>query len=1227
MKGILKANYKETPFDEFFPLNSVAIPQPRYPNTKEHPSLLFKKENAHLIRSRFYREPYKSWGENIIERALTNNHDLTSPLLYELWRSEGAKANAFAYFLTLDNEFLETAISALLNIGDTLPPISPEGQNDRVGWGDWMRAAQALRNFAVSYDLIYWELSAQQREIIENKMMKQVEQHHRNFRKFPRNLNKVEISSGIGIPKNNHITEIAAGVATVTLVIDDSRCKKYFYDAIRELQYGLAMIDVDGSYREGANYGRFVASIIFPLAHYIKNITNTNILNSPRIKKFTRWLIDMEKPDGTIPLFDDAYSMFFPFQPLGSGLTNYEHELFYLFEKNAENFRDNDLMFIDAFCGFDDRTFPQAPNYDPATFYPDGGMSIFRGDRDIYALLLGEPGRKNYSHHDHFEPGAITLSAYNKDFLIDSGYGIIGPYDLDRSWFTSAQAHNIPLVNGLGPNLNPVWGDDLDAEMGNYFGSEQISASQVRSNYRGADLTRSIWFANQRYFIVVDEFISNRKKRFSIPWHGLGIFEKVRSTSARWTQDNYILDAEFISENDNSLLFTTKTGLHTNRIFNYEHQILEAKLPPSKQNKFISVFIPNMVGEEEVQADVTEAFSNSNINARVIIDRANNWKDFIVLADSVWNCENVSSDANIAVFHQNEFNAVEYLSANSVTYFTIDDEVIFRADKPIDITIHLSYENWFGHISSKQKKNNFIEFFPTNNQGFMSFNNKIVEFDDSICRFVITESGVFDFHPSRNKIDTADKFKPNYPILNSLNFSQDPNYDIELMNNFEKNQLRNEITMLTSKAMRNEVDSLINYPLKNIYGITAGLVNAAWSSSESFKINLPQSFELEREIAGKQVSYFEEGHITDKGLSTNFHRLEIEDTFYFLQESYFRDHHFTSAEINFRQYHIYADREELKNDIDYQFAFDRFFDNGTIALQHNSEEKNESRNGILLNYNTWNSQALWNQTDEKSDYYFSLSKQGKRFSGNFAGNFSEDNKLQNFLFTNSLLISSNLLFNSRFIRAELDGEKTQFVDSNIYYYISNFSGSFSTYKTLSEKYKYNWRMKYNYYKFGFVHHGEFQKHMFGDFELRYKGRKISIKNTLHKLETNQFKIAFNSKKNWSVNTGLELDLVSSKLSRISGGLHFNKFIRSGLDVMHTLNNEKEWLGICWVMDSRIFKNELLNIYTATFFDDQMDVSFYEIQISQIGKNYSPGIKIKKDNRGFVTGEGYVSWEF
>ena len=43
-KGILEANYKETPFDEFLPVNSVAIPQPKYPYQKEHPYLLFKHE-------------------------------------------------------------------------------------------------------------------------------------------------------------------------------------------------------------------------------------------------------------------------------------------------------------------------------------------------------------------------------------------------------------------------------------------------------------------------------------------------------------------------------------------------------------------------------------------------------------------------------------------------------------------------------------------------------------------------------------------------------------------------------------------------------------------------------------------------------------------------------------------------------------------------------------------------------------------------------------------------------------------------------------------------------------------------------------------------------------------------------------------------------------------------------------------------------------------------------
>jgi hypothetical protein len=1229
LKGILQANYKEIPFDELFPMNSVAIPQPNYPKRKEHPSLLFKSEDAHLIRSRFTKEPYRSWGENIIDRALSNNYDLTSLLLNELWRSEVAKANAFAYFLTFDNGFLETAKLALINIGDTFPPTTPEGQESQVGWGDWMRAAQALRNYAVAYDLIYWEFNDDQREIIENQLIKQVEQHHRNFRKFPNSFSNNEIASGIGIPQNNHIIEIASGVATVALIVDHKRAKLYFDDAINELQHGLSMIDVDGSYREGAYYGRYVASIIFPFAHYLNNTTNTNILKVSRIKKFIRWLIDIEKSDGSVPLFDDAFHHSFLFQPLGSGLTEYDNELMFLYKENEENFRESDLKYIDIFCGFDDRTFPIKPDYDPVIYYPDGGMSIFRGEMNIYALFLGEPDKKNDTHHDHFEPGVFTLSAFNKDFLIDSGYGIKGVNNVNRSWFTSAQAHNIPLVNGLGPNLNPVWGDELNVEMYDYFGSEQISASVIRSNYRGADITRSIWFANQKYFIVLDEFESDRKKIYSIPWHGLGTFEITNTTSAKWVQENSCLDVEFVSRDDNAMLLSQKTGLHTKSVFNNEHQILEAKLPACKENKFISIFIPNQIGEDQIYDSKIEANSNGNVNARIIEDQYNNWKDYIILADSVWKCENVSSDADIAIFHKNKFNEVEYLSAKNVTFFKIGNEDIFRAEKPIDITLNLVDDGWFGYLSSKYERSNFIEFFPKHDQGFIIFNNRIVEFDvlNSTGLFATAESGIFDFNPSQNRIYTTEKFKPYYPAISSLYFSQDPHSDIEQMNNFEKVQLRNEITQITGEAALNTADSILNYPLKNIYGITSGIINSAWSSSESFKINLPQSFKLDREIAGKEVSYFEEGQITDKGISTQFHRLEIENTLYFQQENYFEDHAFTSAEINYQKYHLYVDREQYERDIDYQFALDRYFDKGTIGLQHNREDAGRSRNRINLNYDNWNGNAVWNQTEENSNYYVSISKQGRRFSGNLIGDFNKENGLQNFLFTNSILISNNFLFNSGFRSYSLNNEETEFYNSNIYYYLNNFSGSLSAYKALSHKHRLNWRMNYNYKKFNFVHIGEFQNVMFGDFDIRYRGRRIFWSSTLHKGKTNQFKIAYNSKKYWSANTGFELDLSSSEVNRISGGVHFDTYIRTGLDVTHALYKKDEWLGICWVIDSRILRNESLNIYTNSFFNDDMQFTFCEIIVSQIGQNYSPGIKIKKDHRGFVTGEGYICWEF
>jgi len=1226
-KGILEANYKETPFDEFLPVNSVAIPQPKYPNRKEHPYLLFKHEDLNIIRKRFQREPYRNWAENMIDLAQSYDYNLTSPLLLELRRSNAAKANAFAYFLTSEDLYLETTKLSLLNIGDTFPPTTPEGQETHVGWGDWMRASKALKNFAVAYDLLYWEFNEDERKIIEGQLLNQVEQHHRNFRKIPNSLERNEIASGFGIPQNNHIVEIASGVATACLVLDDRNAKRYFDDAINELQHGLAMIDVDGSYREGAYYGRYVASILFQFTHFLKNATGTNIFTTPRLKKFVRWLIDIEKPDGSVPLFDDAYEQFYLFQPLATGLTEYENELTYLFKQNKEILNKSDLKFVDVFCEHDDRVPPTKPEYDPAIFFPDAGQSIFRGKEELYAFLIGEPGRRNDTHHDHYEPGAFTLSAFNKDYLIDSGYGIRGVNDVNRSWYTSSEAHNIPLVNGLGPNLNPVWGDDLTGEMCDFFDSEQFSAAVVKSNYRKTDITRSVWFANQSYFIVLDEFEATSQKRYSVPWHGLGTLVKRSHTSAKWIQDETCLDLEFMSTDDTEFIFSQKTGLHTKRVFDYEHQIMEAKLPIAEESKLISILIPNQMDQEQIRVTDLEVISEGKVNGRIIED--SNWQDQIVLADSVWQCRSVKSDAEIAVIHKNDFEEIEYFSAKNVTFFEIDNKVIFRAEKPINITLNLADPNWFGYLNPRSETSNSIQFFPMLDQEFITFNNRIVEFNtiETSCEITTSISGIFDFNPSQKRIYSNQKFRPYFPVLQSLEHSLDPQTELRDMDHFEKIQMRNEIVALTGDTVISLADSIMNYPLKNLYGITAGIVNSAWNAEESFIVNLPQSFRLERDIAGKKVAYFEEGRITDKGILTKFHRLEIENTLYFQQENYFKNHYYSSVELNYHNNHLFVDREKYMNDIDYQVAFDRDFENGNLGLQHNIEKAKESRNGIFLQLNTWSSNAIWRQTGSVYDYNFMLSKSSRRFSFNLTSDINSTDNWQDFSFSNSYLISKNILLSTGIRRFGLDNDMNESYNSRLHYYINNFSGSISTNKLPAQNHKFNWHVKHSYKKFRFEHLGEYQNISSGDFKLSCRGKRFSWHDLLIKGKTNQFQLAYNPRKNWSANTGFEFDLDDKDISRLSGGFHLNKYIRMGLDFTHSLNNADEWLGICWILDSNIFKNESVNIYTNTYLNDEKKITNYEVQISQRGHNYSPGIKIKKDQRGFLTGEGYICWEF
>ncbi|MFO7896219.1 MAG: hypothetical protein R6U84_04735, partial [Candidatus Cloacimonadales bacterium] len=152
-KGILEANYKSVPLREMLVLDKLYLPRPKSQISPEHPRLLFAARNSQ-IRQRQNRAPYKQWADRIFYLATADFTDPASSFINEIKRSEIAKFNSFAYYLQGKPASLERARAALLNISPTLPPLTPEGGEYNQAWGDWMQAAEALRNFAVAYDLL-----------------------------------------------------------------------------------------------------------------------------------------------------------------------------------------------------------------------------------------------------------------------------------------------------------------------------------------------------------------------------------------------------------------------------------------------------------------------------------------------------------------------------------------------------------------------------------------------------------------------------------------------------------------------------------------------------------------------------------------------------------------------------------------------------------------------------------------------------------------------------------------------------------------------------------------------------------------------------------------------------------------------------------------------------------------------------------------------------------------
>ena len=1220
ISGIIKANYREAPIDEIFPINQIPFSGIRLPQKYEHPCLLFNQSNQDRIRMRKNRDPFRKWAIQILNAALDYSSDPTSSLLAELPRSKIAKLNAFAWFLNGNQEFLQTAKSAMMNISDTSPPVTAEGGKYGQGWGDWMQSAEALQNYAVSYDILFYQFSETERNLIEQKLVDQTDQLYNYFSHFPRDFTSTQLSIGTGISKNNHIIDIASGVVSIAMVIDHPKSQKWFDAAISQLQSGLALIAKDGSYREGAYYGRFVASRMFSLFVFLENRTGENLFNHPRINKFIKWLIAMEKPDGSIPDFDDAFQDKLIYKPLAVGLSSQGSELRYLFDLHQERHRSSDPAWVDVFCVFDDTVRPLKPVYE--TTFMDGGQQIFRGENESFGLLLAEPGRPNISNHDHIEPTSFTLSAFNKDLLIDSGYGQRGVNNKDRNWFTSCRAHNIPLVNGLGLNQNPVWGDELGGNLENIFHSQSLSSAQASAYYQDTEIKRKILFNSKDYFVIIDNLESNYRNRYSIPWHGLGDFSRKSNSQVEWQQENVKLIAEFISLEPISI--STRQGLHTLQVTDLRHTTASVNFKPDTEAQLISVFLPD--NDNATNIDHIAIQTKGRSAARKVISKKYSTTDYIIISQAEWKCEEFSSDAKIAfITTENSYT----FSLEDATYFSVNDEALFISDKPIDII--LDCNTFSGYVDLNDQASVSIELYQYFDPGALTIDHKLIDYHwngESIC-FLIDQSGEIQSGTIRDLEPISKSTRSDLPTLLKLSSSFYPEEEFDSMNYYEKSQIRNEIIDYCGSSIISLIDSTSTIPelTSKIYGISSGLIGSMWDASENFKFNLPQSFRFKRKIGEHLYDFYDEGYITENGLFIKSLRFNINDKYFLSHARDFSDHKLSSLYLQFDKYSANSQLESYQNKNSYLIEIQKQNERGYIQTSY-------SQNGIIertsssLSFQKENyaGDLAINQNGDNFEYFLAGRRNGNLLSSAFQTKFDNKRRSYSGNLYNSITVSNNFkLTTDLMLPAQTDDLEELNSYTSLFHHFQNISGSISLSNKSEEEgfIKIREIIKSGKWRLSAFYTNEPET----EISAIYRSLKFSTET---KIENEKYVIQnFSFHPIYSISARIEVgwNVVDNICNKASLGLFSNNKNRIGSEFSMQRLGEKNSMGISCILDVSLLQNETLDIYWSIFWQEDGDLDRYEIIISQRGGCISPGIYVYRSQDGFSRCEGYLTWKF
>ncbi len=864
--GIARGDYRGYGLRDFLPLEQVFVPEVALP-PEQHPSLLFCAHDTDRIRQRIHHEPYAQWWETIRRKAQASlSVNLADPGLAEMDRARAVKSCAFAWLITGQGVYLQKARQGLMHISPPSAVTTPEGGQPDQGWGDWIRASFLMPMYCVAYDLTARDLSVQDRRVIAGLIAAEADQLHRNL---------------IFSPPNNHKTIMAAAIGTAALTIPDHDREKtgaWLEAAMFNLRSGLAQIDRDGSYREGVFYAGYASQLLFPFLFYLKQTTATDLFCHRRVEDLTGWFLRIAQPDGSIPLFDDAWQerhLFLPLlvgqSPLG-GVARWRYEQL---PRRASG-RFNEVEFI---CAYDDRVPVQPPPWERTAFFPEGGMAVL-GDgwspEGLYLLLLGENRQALSSGHEHIDPGHLVLHAFGQELITDPAAGPRGRESEDRSWYLSGEAHNMLLVDGQGPVNHPFSDDRLGGDLMHCFSGPSLSGAAVRTRYGGAQIQRSVFFLGEQYFLLFDQLRSARPHRYELVLHGLGQAGLEAPDRISWTSGETSLQVQMLGPDTDPPELSLRTGQHSPQFMHTQsHTYLRAGRSRRKSARFTTLLLPqksDRSGLEIIQVPVSAQGRSRAWEVRG--EGPGEIRHTILTTDgSPAVSGGISSDGLVSVTSIDALGEREFFLAAEATFYEHLGDTCLISNRPVTIGLITRVDHWSGYLDAGQDSVTLrLETgFDPGEVRFCRYDHPY-RYHSGTVIVRLAGSGLLELGHGPAIIRIPEENRDRYPFLERAADQEEPGARWEELTAEQRLLAEQQALDLAADqltpAVRDLSDRMGLGPegLERTLGMITGLADKAYDPKHWARLNLPEQLQGSTEVSRGEMFYCQRGAITAEGL-------------------------------------------------------------------------------------------------------------------------------------------------------------------------------------------------------------------------------------------------------------------------------------------------------------------------------------------------------------------------